>query len=102
MAPVEYHRNLKRRKEALLVESDLNRLVLRLELENLRNSTSRVDTTLNTARRLGPWLLPLVSVVGMLAGRRARKGASRLGWIPIAVRYIPMLLRLRKTRASEE
>lgn len=92
MAPIEYYRNLKQQKKALLVESDLNRLVLRLELEKIRSTASRVDSTLTAARKVGPWLLPLVSAVGFFAGRRARKVSASFSWIKMAIQYLPILL----------
>ena len=102
MAPIEHYRNLKERKAALLVESDLNRLVLRLEMENLRLSTSRIDTTLTTARRFGPWLLPLVSALGIFTGRKARKESGGASWLKLLVRLAPALLQLRKTKSPAE
>jgi hypothetical protein len=101
MSAIEHFRNLKPRKQALLLESDLNRLVLRLAAEDIRHSAARLDSTLATARRFGPWLLPLVSVVGLFAGRRASKAAPRAGWIGLALRYLPVLLRLGKGRTRD-
>lgn len=82
-------RHLSERKRALIVESDLNRLVLRLEMENLRTASGRLDKVTATVRRVGPWLLPAVSFLGLFAGKRLCKfqklsglGSTMLGLIP--------------------
>jgi len=102
MAPIEQFRNLKQRKQALLLESELNRLVLRLEVERFRASTARIDASIAKARRLGPWMVPLISVLGFLAGRRARHGSSKSGWFKVALHYLPLLLRLGRQRTASE
>jgi hypothetical protein len=102
MAPIQQFGKLTQRKKALLLESEMNRLVLRLELEKFRNSTARLDSTFSTVRRFGPWLLPLVSAVGLFAGRRARKGAAAGGWLSVAIRLLPAILQLRRTKAATQ
>lgn len=102
MAPIQQLGKLTQRKQALLLESDLNRLVLRLEVEQLRQTTVRLDSTFSTVRRVGRWLLPLVSAVGLFAGRRARKGTTSGGWLSLALRLLPALLQLRKSKPTAE
>jgi len=102
MAPIEHYRNLKQQKQALLVESQLNRTLLMLEVENLRSSTARLDSTLTTARRIGPWMLPLVSTMGFFAARRARNKPTRLGWFGLILRYLPILFQLGKSKPAVE
>jgi hypothetical protein len=83
---------LNRRKRTLLTESELNRLALRLELENLRAATAGFDGARAAAQRAGPWLVPAAAVVGLLAARflPGRWGAlgkltSALGWLSPAL-----------------
>jgi hypothetical protein len=80
------------RKQALIAESDLNRLVLRVECGNLRAATRDFHGALAIARRLGPWLVPATAVGGLLAGNllRKRSGVSGvlttlIGWAPTAL-----------------
>jgi hypothetical protein len=91
---------LKERKQALLVESDLNRLVLRLETERLRESFGKVDSALSSVRKAGPWLLPLVSLAGIVAGGRAVRAAKARqgGWIRLGIKLLPLLLQFRHAR----
>jgi hypothetical protein len=60
---------LNERKRELQAESDLNRLLLRVEVMNLRMSLGRVDHGMATAWRMIPWMLPVVSAGGWLMGR---------------------------------
>jgi hypothetical protein len=100
MASIEPIGTLKQRKQALLIESDLNRLMLRLEVEQLRSSTTRLDAALDKARRVGPWLLPLFSALGIFAGRKARNATSKRSWLSRGLRLLPLLLQLRRHRDS--
>ena len=84
------------------MESDLNRLVLRLELEHFRQSTARLDATLAKARRVSPWVLPLISALGFFTARRARNATFKGRWINRALRYLPILLQLRRSKAAAE
>jgi hypothetical protein len=100
---------LKQRKRELVAESDLNRLTLRLELENIHASTQRISRVVATGFRMGPWLLPLVSLIGLVAGRAARKRSQALISVATAARVLPRALswwrrfagRVRPTHAEE-
>ena len=83
---------LKQRKQALVAESELNRLTLRLELENIHASTRRISHVVATGFRMGPWLLPLVSLIGLIAGRAARKRSQALISVAAAARLLPRVL----------
>ena len=109
MDPIEHFKNLKEQKRALMAESDLNRILLQLEVRNLRASTARLDSTLTTARRVGPWLLPVFSAVGFFAGRRARKTrkespktSSKMDWIKLGLRFLPMILSWQRSKSQAE
>jgi hypothetical protein len=85
---------LTRRKQALVAESDLNRVALRLEYERLRVATARLDGAMATARRLGPWLLPAVSVAGVFTARFLRKGSGAVGKVTSLLRWVAPALAL--------
>jgi hypothetical protein len=86
--------DLNRRKQALVVESDLNRLALRLEYEQLRAATAGLDGALATARRLGPWLLPAASVAGVLAVVLLRRGSGMVDKATSLLRWVSPALAL--------
>ena len=74
-------RELSEHKKALVLESGLNRMVLRAEAENIRKATVQFDQALKSARQFSSWLVPALSVAGLLAGRSLggeRRGALRL------------------------
>jgi len=101
MDAIERFGNLKQRKEALVMQSDLNRLMLRLEVENLRSAATRFDESISKARRLAAWLLPAISVLGVITGRRSHKtGSSPTTWIKRIVQYLPALMELWRRKQS--
>lgn len=97
-------RHLSERKQALILESDLHRLVLRLEVENLQSVVTRIDQTVTTARRFGPLLLSAVSLLGGLVGgrRRGSKDGRKTGWLKTLLRVLPGLLALRGGRTGPD
>ena len=69
---------LELRKQALLLESDLNRLTLRAECERLLEAAGHVQ---ELRRQIKPWtmvLAPLAGVALALGLRRARSGVGLL------------------------
>jgi hypothetical protein len=102
MASIEPIQTLKQRKQALLIESDLNRLMLRIEVEHLRSSTARLDAGLAKVRHVVPWLLPFAAAVGLFTGRHARKTSSPRDWLGRALRLLPILLQIRRSAAAAE
>jgi len=91
---------LNERKEALVIESDLNRLVLRLEVEHWRNSAERLDRTLTTARQVSRWLIPIASVIGLVTSKR--KDGSKAGWLNRILHLVPALMQFRATAKPEK
>ncbi len=65
-----------RKKEALLLESSLNRLKLQAELQNLRSFASPLSGLGGKAQGLFPWLMLLAPVAGFFAFRGARRAGS--------------------------
>jgi hypothetical protein len=89
--------SLSERKRALLIESDLNRLMLRMEFENIRQATARLDHFMSAGRRVVPWLLPIMSAGGWVAARVARKRAHLFSAAGVALKLlVPLFKRLRR------
>ena len=62
-------------KQALLVESSLNRVALQAEIRSLRSATSWVREATSVSRELGPLLVLLAPLAGFLVARGARRVA---------------------------
>lgn len=74
-------RELNEQKKVLVLESELNRMLLRAEAENIRKATAQFDETLKSARQFSSWIVPVLSVAGLVAGRPPggqRRGVLRL------------------------
>ena len=100
MAGPPGHESLKWRKQALLLESDLNRVTLRLEYERLRAATARLDEAFTQARRFAPLLAPAAAIAGWLVGKRRRQHAGRWGRLVSLWRLVPSALAIwRQFRA---
>ncbi len=67
---------VRRQKEALLLESSLNRLKLQAELQNLRSFANPVSGLAGKAQGLFPWLILLAPAAGFFAFRGARRAGS--------------------------
>lgn len=87
------------RKRALLVESDLNRLKLRSEWQQVRAATAWLSAPAQACRTAGPWLRVLAPLAGLLAARRFRRSESRSGKLLCLVRWIGPLYALWKSFA---
>lgn len=103
MARGQGNGDLNERKQALIAESAVNRLALQLEVEHLRVAAARIDRAAEKVRRFGPWLLGLMSVGGLLVGRRVRVRPPRRGRLQIAIsllRWLSPLLALWRRSAT--
>jgi hypothetical protein len=69
------------RKQALLVESGLNRVALQAEVRSLRSATSWVREAAGVSREFAPLLALLAPLAGFLAAKGARRTGSWLGRI---------------------
>ena len=89
-------------KQALILESDLNRLALQAEYQSLRDATVRVSQVTQAWRRLAPWVLLLAPVAGFLTIRSVRQPGSVIGRIGSALKWAQPLYSLwRGYRARE-
>ena len=79
---------VRRHKEALLLESSLNRLKLQAELQNLRGLIRPMGGLAGNTRRLFPWLMLLAPVAGFFSTRGSRRSGSLTGKIASAAKLI--------------
>mgnify|MGYP001766929115 CR=1 FL=1 len=86
-------------KQALLLESSLNRLALQAELQRWRSASGWVSAATHAPRKLTPLLLPLVPLAGFLLARGFRRSGSRLSWLLAAVKWVAPLYQLWRTLA---
>jgi len=97
---------LSRRKQALIIESNLNRIALQIECENLRAATRPLHQVATVAHRMGPWLLPLAPLAGLLAARFLRKRSGLLDTAVSLLRSLPPVLALwhhfRRTSGGQD
>ena len=84
-------------KQALVLESDLNRLALRAELQSLRSATAWVGTATRTSREFTPLLLLLAPLAGFLVARGFRRTGSWLSRVATAVKWIAPLYQVWKS-----
>lgn len=83
-------------KQALLLESGLNRLAFQAEFQSLRSATAWVSEVTQASRGLSPLLLVLAPLAGFLLARGSRQSDSWLSRIAAAARWIGPLYRLWK------
>jgi hypothetical protein len=94
------------RKQALLLESELNRLVLRLETEKLHAAAAEIREAARLGRLLRPQLLALAGLSGLVIAGRFRRRTSGAGRLLSLFRFVPGLYALwrdliRRTRRAE-
>lgn len=93
---------LKQRKETLLLESNLNRLVLQLEVENVKRATARGREIATRVQSYGSWILPVLSGLGIIAGTKLGKKSTGPSWIKLAIGAVPLIAQLLKLRKSPQ
>jgi hypothetical protein len=84
---------LQTRRKALLLESDLNRLRLRAELNHLREMTSFAKS-LGHLGRFGGWARGLGPVAGVLVALAVGRASLAGGLVRKALATAPALIRL--------
>jgi hypothetical protein len=81
-------------KQALLLESGLNRAALQADLRNLRSVNAWVSGAARASRQFTPLLLLLAPVAGLLLGRGFRRTDSWLSRVVAVVKWIGPLYQL--------
>ncbi len=94
--------SLQARKQALLLESRLNRLALQAEWQDLRAATGWVADAAQACRTVKPWLLLLAPVAGVLLGRGFLRSNGLLSRLVGLFKLIRPLLAVWKTLAGTE
>ncbi len=85
---------LEARKKALLLESELNRLRLLGEMEQLREATDLTRNLKSLGQRLGPWALLLAPLAGVALARGLRRPSGGGGFLWRTLAIAPGLIRL--------
>jgi hypothetical protein len=88
---------LKLQKQALLLESDLNRATLQAEARSLQSATAWVSEATSVSRQLAPLLLVLAPLAGFLFARGTHRSGSWFARAAGAVKWIIPLYRLWKS-----
>jgi hypothetical protein len=84
------------RKEALLLESSLNRAALQAEIRSLRAATSWARQVTHVSQELSPFLVLLAPLAGFAVARGVRRSGSWLNRIVTAVKWMGPLYGLWK------
>jgi hypothetical protein len=88
-------------KQVLILESDLQRIALRAEWNNLRSATAWVNEAAGVGRKVSPWLVLLAPVAGFIASRvLGRRRESRSLLLSLA-KWIPTVLSLWQSLARK-
>ncbi len=96
---------LQLRKKALLLESDLNRLRLRADIEQLHEATSIAGNLKHLGERIGPWVKTIAPLAGLAAAFSFGKASGGGGgFFRKALVLAPPLIRLWRTfsKSSKE
>lgn len=87
-------------KKTLLLESDLNRLRLRAELQQLREAADLAQNLKILPRRFGPWALALAPLAGIVAALGLRRSSTRGSFWQGMLAIAPALVRLWRAFAT--
>ena len=87
---------LSAQKQALLLESGLNRVAMQAELQSLRSATTWVREAASASRRFTPLLVLLAPVAGFLAARGARRVSSWFSRVVTVIKWVGPLYGLWK------
>jgi hypothetical protein len=88
--------NLALEKQVLVAESDLNRLALQAEIQNLRSAAAWVSEAARWPRNHGALLLVLAPLAGFLLTRSSRRPDSWLNRVAAAAKWVGPLYSLWK------
>lgn len=90
------------RKQALVLESDLNRFALQAEFRNLHSATTWVGELTQKSRGFAPLLLVLAPLAGFLLSRGSRQAHSWLSRVSAAAKWAIPLYRLWKSYSASQ
>lgn len=89
------------RKQALLLESNLNRLALRVEFQHLCRAGAWMDRLGGVRSVIKPWALPLAPLAGIAVALRRRGRFGWLGRLTKAVVVLTPLIKLWRARIAQ-
>jgi hypothetical protein len=89
--------NLDLQKQALLLESGLNRVTFQAEVHSLRSATAWVSDVTSASRELAPLLIVLAPLAGFLLARGSRRQDSWLSRLMALAKWVAPLYRLWKS-----
>ena len=84
-------------KQALVAESSLHRLVVQVELQNLRSATAWVSEATRWPRQHGSLLLVLAPIAGFLLTRVSRRAGPWFNRMTAAAKWMGPLYTLWKS-----
>jgi len=79
---------LKLQKQALVLESDLNRLALHAELRQLRAVRTWANFLKHSGREMAPWALVLAPVGGVVVALGPRRTVRLVGLVTTVIRAV--------------
>ena len=89
-------KGLELRRRELLLRSTINRLAIRVELQNVQTALRPAERILGTVRAARPWLLVLAPLAGIFAARSLRKNTSGFSKALGVLKWLQPLLALWK------
>jgi hypothetical protein len=87
-------RGLELRRRELVLQSSINRLAIRVEVQNLQTALRPAERVVSSVRAARPWLLVLAPLAGILAARTVRHNGSGFSKAMGVVRLLQQLLAL--------
>ena len=89
--------SLDQQKQALLAESELNRIALQADVQSLHSATAWVNEVTSASRELAPLLVILAPLAGFFLARGSRRSDSWLSRLMALAKWGAPLYRLWKT-----
>ena len=89
-------KNLELRRRELVLQSTLNRLTMRAELQNLQTALRPADRIVSLIRTLRPWLLLLAPLAGIFAARSLRSNGTVFSKAMGVLKWLQALLAVWK------
>jgi hypothetical protein len=87
-------KRLELRRRELVLRSTINRLAIKVELQNIQTSLLPAERIVSSVRAVRPWLLFLAPLAGIFAARSLRSRGSALSKAVGFLKWIQPLLGL--------